>query len=385
MISGTPSQPALIQRPDQLSRLVEILQESRRIAVDTESNSLYAYQEQVCLLQFSTEEADYLLDPLAFEDLNPLAPLFNDPNIEKIFHAAEYDLICLKRDFGLEFANLFDTMVAARIGGRKAVGLGSLLSEEFGVRQNKRHQRANWGQRPLPDDLLNYARMDTHYLIPLRDILYKELKDHNLLELAKEDFNRLCEIETNGGKNNPENVRNPDPWRISGAHDLNPRQAAVLWELCVYRERTAREINRPLFKVINDQTLLSIAQAQPMNKKELSKLRGMSARQVNRHGDHLLRAVQRGLKADSIYPPRSPRPKPFFTERLEALRGWRKKTARKMGVESDVVLPRDLMLSLAEEGPQDLEALAEVLNDVPWRLEHFGEQILATLGNKDNG
>ena len=113
------------------------------VAVDTESNSLHAYRERVCLIQFSIARADFLVDPLALKDLSSLAPIFEDERIEKIFHAAEYDLICLNRDFGFTFTNLFDTSVAARILGREAIGLGSMLEAEFGVRQNKRHQRAN--------------------------------------------------------------------------------------------------------------------------------------------------------------------------------------------------------------------------------------------------
>jgi ribonuclease D len=120
-------EPILIQRPVDLHKLAERLCREGILAVDTESNSLFAYQEQVCLIQFSTPEMDYLVDPLALEDLSPLGEVFSAEGTEKVFHAAEYDLICLSRDFGFEFANLFDTMVAARILGRKAVGLGSLL------------------------------------------------------------------------------------------------------------------------------------------------------------------------------------------------------------------------------------------------------------------
>ena len=167
--------PVLITRFAELTDLVDHLTRQPVVAVDTESNSLYAYREQVCLIQFSTPREDYLVDPLAIRDLSLLGPLFADPKIEKIFHAAEYDLICLERDFEFRFANLFDTMMAARILGREELGLGALLEQEFGVVLDKRYQRANWGQRPLPADLLAYARLDTHYLIQLRQRLHDEL------------------------------------------------------------------------------------------------------------------------------------------------------------------------------------------------------------------
>ncbi len=168
-LSRTPRlpPPVLITRPAQLALLMAALREQPAIAVDTESNSLHAYQEQVCLIQFSTPQADYLVDPLADLDLSPLGELFANPAIEKVFHAADYDIACLKRDFGWSFANLFDTQWAARILGWSQVGLASILKTHFNVHVNKKWQRFNWGERPLPTEALDYARLDTHYLLPL--------------------------------------------------------------------------------------------------------------------------------------------------------------------------------------------------------------------------
>lgn len=381
----------IITRPADLERLADVLQSEKILAVDTESNSLYAYREQVCLVQFSTSQADFLVDPLALENLSPLAGLFADPGIEKVFHAAEYDLICLKRDFGFEFANLFDTMIAARILGRKQVGLGSLLETEFGVRLDKRHQRANWGQRPLPKHLLDYARQDTHYLIPLHHRLEAALREHGQLPLAAEDFERLTTIKSpeqpgsrNGrgeGDNHTPNDLHVNCWRVSGSYDLEPQRAAVLYDLCTYRERVARSANIPLFKVIGDSTLLAIAAQAPCNLSELSEIAGMSARQVQRHGHALISAVERGLKAPPLYPPRARRPDRRFLERLEALRTWRKEAAERLGVSSDVVLPRDLMTALAEANPQNEVDLADTMGDAPWRRENFGEEILRVIHN----
>ena len=379
MTVGNLPDPVLITRLGGLKQLAETLSRESIIAVDTESNSLYAYREQVCLIQFSTSRTDYLVDPLAIKDLSALAPLFRSPKIEKVFHAAEYDLICLKRDFGFEFANLFDTMVAARVLGREAIGLGSILEVEFGVHLDKRFQRANWGQRPLPYQLLAYARLDTHYLIPLRNRLKQELQEANLWPLAREDFERMNHV--NGIERTSED-RSGECWRIGGAYDLSPQQAAVLMELCRYRDRTARRLNRPLFKVLNDRTLMAIAAEMPRNLKDLSRLPGMTRGQMERHGTALLEAVQSGMAAEPAYPPRAPRPNEEFLDRVEALRRWRKVTAEEMGVKSDIILPRDLLFSLAEQNPRQPEDLADVMSDVPWRLERFGERILEVLGGE---
>jgi ribonuclease D len=365
------SQP--ITTPGGLKRLANILTDQPILAVDTESNSLFAYQEQVCLIQFSTPDADYLLDPLELGGLSELAPIFASPHIQKVFHAAEYDLLCLKRDFGFSFNNLFDTMLAARIVGRKEVGLGSILQAEFNLEVDKRHQRANWGQRPLPGFLLDYARQDTHNLIPLQAILKNQLVEKGLLPLAQEDFQRLGQVAANH-----ENGK-MDCWRVNGVHKLSPQQVAVLQELCNYRDDVARQRNRPLFKVISDNTLMAIATSLPSTLDELNHLPGMTKHQVDRHGKALLGAVKRGLGAEPIHPPRNIRPEKQFLERVELLKQWRKQKAHELEVESDIILPRDLLHLLAVKNPQDKHTLWECLSEVPWRRERYGEEILGVL------
>jgi ribonuclease D len=132
MLDSLPP-PIWVNSKNLLQEMIDDIGTHTRVAVDTESNSLHAFREQVCLLQFSTPKADYIVDPLELTDLASLGPIFSDSKIEKIFHAAEYDLICLKRDFGFKFANIFDTMQAARIIGYPAVGLDRLLGDKFGI------------------------------------------------------------------------------------------------------------------------------------------------------------------------------------------------------------------------------------------------------------
>lgn len=363
-----------VARPADLLSLVDELQQHPVIGVDTESNSLFAYREQVCLVQFSTADKDYLLDPLALPDLSPLAPIFANPNIEKVFHAAEYDLICMKRDFGLEFRNLFDTMQAARILGRSVLGLGAMLEAEFGLQVDKRYQRANWTRRPITPAMMNYARMDTRYLIPLADILRKQLREQGRLELAKEDFQRLSQVAAGTHENNGTSF-----WRISGSQDLSPRQAAVLQELCSYRDARARATNQPPFRILSNQTLLELAQRMPRKRGELNDVTGLSQKMIDRHAAGLLSAVERGIVGPPAYRPVNQRPSDDLLWRLEQLRNWRKTTAREMGVESDVVLPRDVLEAVAERDPRTVEELAEVMGSLPWRVERFGKEIVRLL------
>lgn len=376
MHSTSLPKPVFITKPDALNQMVNQMANEPLLAVDTESNSLYAYQEQVCLIQFSTPQDDFLVDPIALDDLSPLKGLFADPKIEKIFHAAEYDLITLKRDYQFKFENLFDTMIAARILGWEQIGLGNILKAEFDVELNKRYQRANWGKRPIPLDMMTYARLDTHYLIPLRYRLKSELKSQKRWPLAEEDFARLRYVNGRDPQDQP-----PPCWRVRGAYDLDPQQAAMLLELCGYRTQVAKSINRPVFKVISDQTLLAIAEAFPRSAKELQNVPELSQKQFQRHRAGLLRAVQKGLKAEPVYPPRNPKPDEQFLVRVETLRTWRKMTAKKIDVKSDVVLPRDVMYAIAARDPNSREQLAEVMEQLPWRFEEYGDQILATLSD----
>lgn len=371
------SSPKLITKANALNKLVDKLARESIIAVDTESNSLYAYQEQVCLIQFSTQENDYLVDPLALNDIAALEPIFNSPQIEVIFHAAEYDLMCLKRDFGFTFTHLFDTMVAARTLGRKEVGLGSLLKAEFGVTVEKKYQRANWGQRPLPERMLHYAQLDTHYLIALREILKQELITNGRYALAQEDFTRLCQVSGRNSEKRPTGC-----WRINGAFDLDPQKAAILKELYVFRDQIARRKDRPLFKVMNDQVLINLAERSPRNREELQQTPRLSHGQATQYWRGILAAIQRGLQADPLFPPTYKRPNNGFLERLEALKGWRKMTAREMGVNSDVVLPRDLMYAIAEGKPQHRNELKTLMDDAPYRYECFGDEIMVVIPGK---
>jgi ribonuclease D len=349
------------------------------LAVDTESNSLFAYHEQVCLIQFSTPERDYLVDPLAIADLSPLGEIFASPKIEKIFHAAEYDIICLKRDFGFEFANLFDTMVAGRILGKGEIGLASMLENEFGVHLDKRYQRANWGRRPLDTGMREYAQFDTHFLIPLHNCIREELIHSERFELAEEDFNRLCNTSVPQPESDLMNC-----YKLVGKNDLTAQQMAVLYELYQYRERRAESANLPTFKVLSNLALVNIAHALPTTYQQLEEINGLSPKVTARHADGLLSAVQQGLGRPHLGRPNFPRrPDDEYLERMDTLRDWRKRKGIELGVPSDVILPRDVLYEIVGANPQNPDALKKTMQTVPWRYNQFGSEILSRLHSQE--
>jgi ribonuclease D len=358
-----------------LRELADQLQSETLIAVDTESNSLFAYRERVCLIQLSTRQQDWLIDPLAIEDLSPLGPLFADERIEKVFHAAEYDLMCMKRDFGFTFNNLFDTMISARIIGRKAIGLANMLEEYFGLQVDKRFQRADWSVRPLPADQLRYAQQDTHYLPVLRDILLEQMQDKGVLAEAREVFVRLAEVPPAEHSFDPEGY-----WRINAARDFTRRQMAILKELYLLRNQLAERRNRPPFKIFSDETLARIVQGQPESLAELAELPGMSHGQLERYGHAVLQAVQRGRKArPPARPDRGPRADVATMARYDALHEWRKARAAERGVESDVILSKEVLWALARNPPTALDDLDRVPGLGPWKRERYGAQLLDVL------
>lgn len=357
-----------------LACLAELNRESR-LGIDLEANSMYAYREQVCLVQITIPAQDYIIDPLAVDDLSGLGRIIENPAIEKVFHAAEYDLMLLKRQFGWQCVNLFDTMWAARILGCARFGLANLLQERYEVSQDKRHQKANWCRRPLTPDMLTYAQRDTHYLLRLRDQMAAELMAAGCMEEALEIFAEQTQVSPNHQQFDPDGF-----WTISGAYDLTRPQQAILKALYAYRDQEAARRNQPLFKILGDKTLLELAQSAPTTMRELHQVQGMSEGQVQRYGRQLLQSIAAGQNSSPpAYPKRNNRPSDAVAARYEKLHTWRKERAMARGVESDVILSRDAMWAIAHQNSQSMADLAQLTEIGEWRRQKYGEEIVQLL------
>lgn len=352
------------------------LQAAPRLGIDLEANSMFAYHERACLIQVSTANADYIIDPLADLDFSPLGAIVADPGVEKIFHAAEYDLILMGRDYGWQLSNLFDTMWAARILGYQQIGLANLLEKFFDLHISKRYQKANWCHRPLSAGELAYAQKDTHYLLALRDLLADELQARGHAEEAAEIFVEQAHVRL------PNNGFDPDGfWQINGAYDLAPQQQAALKALYLFRDREAKRRDAPHFKIVSDRTLLELATAMPGRMADLAQIHGMSAGQQQRYGRSMLQIIQEAAGAPAPQPPkRLPRLPESVLNRYDLLHRWRKARAQARGVESDVVMSRDALWAIAKANPRTLDEL-QALNVLgPWRLATYGEELLRQIG-----
>jgi ribonuclease D len=277
--------PIFVADAPGVASLVEVLSDEPVIAVDTESNSFHVYRERVCLIQISTRSADYVVDPLATDPRLLGTVLARAHSV--VLHGADYDIRCLKREFGFQLPGLFDTMAAARRLGRSGLGLSSLVEQHFGVRLAKDSQRSDWGRRPLSPVQLSYAALDTHFLLPLHDLLSRELAERGLVEPAREEFARIAGVEPRP------KVFDPEGWtRLKAARDLDARGRSILRALWIAREERASALDRPPFKVMPEHAMIEVARRRPGTLDELLRIPGISPVVARRMGEAALEAVR---------------------------------------------------------------------------------------------
>ena len=372
-----------------LDALCRDLMREKVVAVDTEADSFYHYFDKTCLVQVATRKEIFLIDPLALggpEELQPMAKLFAAPDIRKIFHAAEYDLFVLKRDCGFRFAALFDTMLSAQLLGYPAVGLAALVERHFEIRLPKDEQRSDWSERPLSDSQLTYAAADVTHLIPLADRLERELRKAKRMSWAEEEFETLARREW------PERSFDRLGYlRIKGARNLDPVGLSVLRELYLVRDRRAREIDRPPFKVLGNRTLLEIATLRPAHENALASIKGVTELILRRFGREVLGAVERGEKkghgpipkaTGGGGPPRR-RMDRGTERRLMKLKRWRSERARETGLDPGVLCPNAILESIAWKNPQAASEVRGIASVKGWFAENFAGELVDALRRPD--
>ncbi len=270
--------PVVISNNQELDDLVQDLCNENVIGIDTESDSYYSYRDRICIIQVSSSTADYIIDSLAIKDLSPLKTIVENEKVEKIFHDCTNDITGLKADFDIRCKNIFDTAIAWRMISGELRGLAFLLETYFGVLHNKKFQKWDWRRRPLTSKQLEYARVDTHYLIPLRNILLKELEARGLVRKFRETMKNLEALEKTPRKFNPNGF-----WRLKGVQGLDPKSLDVLKALYRYREKTAERLNKASFRVINGETMIRLAKRKPKTLQEIKSVKGLP-KHMKKHG-----------------------------------------------------------------------------------------------------
>ncbi|MBI3803890.1 MAG: ribonuclease D [Nitrospirae bacterium] len=367
-----------ITTQDAFNAVIEQLQRAPIIGVDTEGDSLYSYQEKVSLIQISDTERHFIIDPLLLEDVRPLSALLEARSILKVLHGADYDLVSLKRDFGFQTGPIFDTVLAARALGIKEFSLQNLVARFFQVTLSKTHQKSNWSTRPLPKDQLDYAAQDTAYLIPLYEILRREVEQRGRLDQIEEECRILEAITWSGKAFEPDDYR-----RIKGARALPPAAQKVLRELAVVRDQLAKKKNRPSFKVISNEDLLKMAKEPPHQVEDLKRLFPRETAPVFRNPSLWLGAVARGLTTPDPLPkgerngeaPLTPEQEKLLTR----LREWRNKQAEQEALEPAMVITSGVLREIARYTPKTIEALQGISALRQWQIRRYGEPLLREI------
>jgi ribonuclease D len=352
--------------------------ESRSIALDTEGASFHRFVDRIYLLQLSTRDRTAIIDPIPIGRPSALGRILEDPQIEIVFHDADYDLRLLQQDYQWHVRNIFDTRIAAQLLGLRAFGLAALLERYFGVKLDKKHQRADWSMRPLTQGMLDYAAQDTIHLLELRDKLERELERAGRLGWAREEFSLLEGTAwADGGAD--------DAFlRVKGARDLSRRELAVLRELVQWRDGVAAQLDRATFRIVGNEQLLEIARRQPGSSDLLSSIKGVPRGMIESRGGEIIGAVARGLAVpESALPkfPKAPRwdRDPEFDVRVAALKTVRDAAATRLDLDPGVLCARERLEAVARKNPSSSEEMADVRELRAWQRGVLGEDFLKAL------
>ncbi len=368
----------IIDTSSKLENAVRDFEREKTVAVDLEADSMYHFKEKVCLIQIASKCGSIVIDPLHIEDLSPLKPLFLSNDIKKIFHGSDYDVRSLYRDFDIEINNLFDTEIACRFLGIRETGLEAVLNKLFNVCLNKKYQKKDWSKRPLPGEMMEYAAKDVIHLAPLGKILEEELEKKGRLLWVSEE----CEILSN--KRPVAANGKPLYLKFKGAGRLIPRNLAVLEALLRFRMNVAKQKDKPLFKVLGNDSLMKIAMARPLTLKRLQATKALSRKQISVYGKALVSVVNKAMEMPEkdlpVYPrKKAPALSPLVPKRVKALKRWRDARAEKLEIDPALLCNKTLISTIATKNPLNAECLETIKEMKNWQKTEFGRDIIEVL------
>jgi len=351
------------------------------LALDTEADSLHSYFHKTCLVQVTADKRNFVIDPLAMDssDLGPLWRVVEDPGIPVLMHGSDYDIRVLDRDYDTRILGLVDTQAMAQVLGEPKTGLAALLAIEEGVVLDKRHQRADWGKRPLTRSQVAYAAADTAFLGSLAAKLRARLEELGRWEWAQEEFHKLELVRHNSVEPNPLAFE-----RIKGVRSLRGDARNRAYSLFQWREREAQKLDVPPFKVLGAQTLVSLAEKPPERVSELATVPGIGPRFIRRWGGAVMQAITQPESAPQWKRgPRQPETAPVVVRRMKRLAVVRDEVAAELALEPGLVCPKSCALAVASHEPRcadttDLRAAGLT----GWRLELLGPRFAAVLADE---
>lgn len=348
--------------------------ESPVVALDTEFMRVRTFYPQAALFQVCDGHECFLIDPLAIDDLGPLARLLDAPHVTKIMHSCSEDLEVCGHRLGTLPEPLIDTqVVAAFCGYPLSVGYQKVLGSELGIELGKSETRTDWLKRPLSSAQIHYAAEDVAFLPALWRVLSQRLAAGTHTAWALDECRAT--LERHRGRNGA-NYR-----AVAGASRLDRQALAVLRALFAWREDLARQRDLPRGWLVADAVLFEIARARPRRKEELNAIEGLADGIRRHHGDALLTVVNEALLLRSTdLPPPVPLPlDPAQTRQTKRLRTRLSARAEELGVAPEMLARRRDLEELLRwiDAPEELPAPC-VLEG--WRREAIGEELLALAG-----
>lgn len=321
------------------------------IAVDTEADSMHSYDTKLCLIQFASRKRLAIIDPLRI-DAAAMSPFLDLMDATEVvwMHGADYDMSMFRKAYDRIPRVVWDTQTAARLTGVEQFGLANLIEAEFGIKLSKQSQKADWGQRPLPDKMLAYAFNDVRYMLTLAERFLARLRESGRMEWFEESCVFSREIAANR-----EEKPADDAWRVTGWGNLDRRGLSFLKSLWHWRDEECRLLDRPPFKLISNQEIVNLSEKLQRGERiePPRYLRPPVARR-------LLKRV-----ADARNIPESEWPRKFRRnggprlqideDRLNALRNHRNSAARKLKLDPTLIAPRAALEKLAALNVDDAE------------------------------
>tara|TARA_Y100001937_G_scaffold122287_2_gene182512 strand:+ start:32043 stop:33182 length:1140 start_codon:yes stop_codon:yes gene_type:complete len=367
-----------IDTQDALDRAVGTIQKSSYLALDTESSSFYTYFNELCLLQFSCENLHGIIDPLAGLNLSSLGAVMENPDIEKIFHAAASDIVELKRDLGWKFVNVFDTFLACKYLGLESCSLSALAHFYCGVTLEKGEQKSNWKQRPLTQSQLDYAHLDTLYLSAIRDHMHPELKRQGL----EEEYYQEIEFQV-ASLSSDTKEKDPDAYaKVNGVQKLSAPERGRFKAIHEIREQEAAAQNIAPFRLMNNHEMIRMARNVPEKAADLKRFKA-HPRFFSRRGQDLIEALS---AAEPIEKNRMPSPtafEPGTEELFKTMKSWRSRVAEKRNLESGMILNNRVLKEIARQKPASLDQLKSLQLMTDWKTENYGPDLLKMIQSAD--
>ena len=363
-----------ISNQESFKAFVERASSSSFLAIDTEFLREKTYYAKLCLLQIATETEVAIIDPLKLHSLLPLAPLFEDENIVKVFHACDQDVEILYHEIGVVPKPLFDTQVAAALLGHpKQVGYAALVNSICGVSLKKADSFTDWSHRPLTNSQIQYAADDVIYLAKMYRPIVEKLEHAGRLSWLKHDFEELS---------NPKRFTVDARSRfrhLKRGNQLTRKQLSAARELAAWREQRAEKNNIPRKWILTDEQIVEICKRGSRTIDDLFLVRGVREKLSTRDARDVIALIAKGTNLPEDQWPtlanhdRNERNVDVEVGMMSALLHMR---AREAGVAPQAIASSSDLAALARSHKEESELLRG------WKYELVGKDLEQLLEGK---